>query len=159
VVKGDNPVARRQALLALGSIGPAARAAVPVATESLGDSDAMVRYSACYALGKMGVTALEAKPALQRELDHRDPHLSLAAAWALARIDPDCSHTPPKALPMLIKALDDPDPMVRLEAAASMRCLGPTAKPAAAALRKMAKEDPSELIREMAKEAAEAVEE
>jgi HEAT repeat protein len=157
--KGGSPVARRQALLALASMGPAARAVVPAATQALRDPDALVRYSACYALGKMGVTALEARPALEQELENKDPHLALAAAWALARIDPDCTHTPPRALPLLVKGLADADPMVRLEAAGAVRCLGPMARPAADALRKTAKEDPSELVRDMAEQALKAMEE
>jgi HEAT repeat protein len=159
LTKSDDPTARRQALLALAAMGPAAHAAAPAAIGALRDTDMNVRYSACYALGKMGAAAMDGRAALQRELDSRDPYISLAAAWALARIDPDCSQTPPKALPMLVKALDDSDPMVRLEAASSMRCLGPQARPAAAALRKVAKEDPSELVRDMAAEALKALEE
>ena len=62
-------------------------------------------------------------------------------------------------MPLLIRALDDPEPMVRLEAAASLRCIGRQAKPAATALRRLAADDPNELIRDMAAEALEAVNE
>jgi HEAT repeat protein len=159
VVKSSDVRERRQALLSLGAMGPAARAAVPAATQAVRDADPNVRYAACYALGKMGVTAMDARPVLQQQLDSKDQQLALSAAWALMRIDPDCARTPPKALPMLQKALSDPDAMVRLEAASSIRCLGPHARPAAAALRTMAKEDPNELVRDMAGEALKAMEE
>lgn len=154
--KGDSSV-RREAFLALGAIGPDARAAVPAATKALHDPDVNVRYSACFALGKMDDAAMDAKPVLQRELDGTDPFLSLAAAWALARIDPDCSQTAAKSLPLLIHALRDPEPLVRLEAATSLRCLGTEAKPAVDTLKKVAKDDANDFVRDMAAEALQAI--
>jgi HEAT repeat protein len=154
-LRGD-AAARREALLALGAIGPNARDAVPAATKALKDPDAAIRYAACFALGRMGDAAMEAKPALQQELDSDEPRLVIAAAWALARIDPDCSQMSPKYLPRLIEALGDEDPLIRLEAATSMRCLGVQARPAAEILSRTAKEDPNELVRDMAAEALRA---
>ncbi len=155
----DDPLARHEALLALGAIGPAARAAVPAAVKAMQDLDPNVRYSACYALGKMGRTAMAAKEPLQQMLADSDPFLSLVSAWALARIDPDCADTAPKSVPLLTAALDDPEPMIRLEAASSLRCLGPQAKAAAAALRKTMRDDPSDLVRDMAADALQATQE
>ena len=122
----------------------------PAAVKALQDLDPNVRYSACYALGRIGPPALAAKAPLQQVLTDSDPFLSLVAAWALARVAPDCSDTVPKSVPLLVRALDDPEPMIRLEAATSLRCLGPQAKQAAAALKKVARDDPSDLVRDMA---------
>jgi HEAT repeat protein len=158
VVQTGDPIARHEALLALGAIGPAAKAVVPTAIKALQDSDPNVRYSACYALGKIGPPALAARDALQKQLADNDSFLSLVSAWALARIDPDCSDTAPKSVPLLIQALKEPEPMIRLEAASSLRCLGPRAKSAAPALKKTARNDSSDLVRDMANEAIEAME-
>ncbi len=157
VVQSGDPLTRHEALLALGAIGPAAKSAVPAAVKALQDLDPNVRYSACYALGKMGPPAMAAKPPLQQVLADSDPFLSLVAAWALARIDPDCSDTAPKSVPLLMRALEDPEPMIRLEAATSLRCLGPQAKPAAAALKKTMRDDTSDLVRDMAAAALQAM--
>lgn len=148
---------RREALIALGRIGPAARAAVPAATQSLKDPDRNVCYTASFALGKMGAAAAKAKQALQDQLEGDDPALRLAAAWALARIEPDMSQAAPKFVPRLILALKDEEPMIRLEAASSLRFLGPAARPAADPLKKVAAGDPNELIRDMAVEALRAI--
>ena len=155
----EDPAMRREALLAVGAMGSAARDSVPAAIDAMRDTNPSVRYSACYALGQIGSAAGEAKSALQQELDGTDPLLALVSAWALARIEPDCSQTTPKAVPQLIDALDDPEPMVRLEAATSLRCLGPRAKLAVPALTRVAHEDPSDLIREMAGEALQTTKE
>ena len=156
-VQSGDPLARHEALLALGAIGPASKAAVPAAVKALQDLDPNVRYSACYALGKIGPPAMAAKAPLQQVLADSDPFLSLVAAWALARIDPDCTDTAPKSVPLLIRALDDPEPMIRLEAATSLRCLGPQAKPAAPALKKTMRDDTSDLVRDMAAAALQAM--
>jgi HEAT repeat protein len=154
-----DPLARHEALLALGAIGPAAKAAVPAAVKALQDLDPNVRYTACYALGKIGPPAQAAKAPLQEILGDADPFLGLVAAWALARIAPDCSDTAPKAVPLLVRALEDPEATVRLEAATSLRCLGPQAKSAAGALKKTIRDDPSDLVRDMAAEALQSVQE
>jgi HEAT repeat protein len=158
LVRDRDPAIRREALLSLGAIGPAAQAAVPAAMQAMQDGNSQVRYGACYALGRMGNAALDAKPALQQEMENADPFLSLVCAWALARIDPDCSQVAAKSIPLLVRALADAEPMVRLEAAASLRCLGPQARVAADTLRRVAKEDPQELVRDMATEALRAAE-
>ena len=133
-------------------------AGVPALIHALDRPNAEVRRGACFALGRIGTPANAAKAPLQRQLDEADPATSLAAAWALARIDPDCSEAAPKSVPLLIRALGDSDPRVRLEAATSLRCLGPQARAAAAALRNVVVQDPNVLVRELAAEALHAVE-
>ena len=158
LLKSNDAAVRRESLRALAAIGPGARTAVPAIAETLRDPDVTVRYTACLALGKMDAAAADAKPALQQELDDSDTRIALAAAWALARVDPDFTHAKPGSVPRLIAALDDQDPLARLEATSSLRGLGPQAKSASTALKKTAEEDPNELIRDMAAEAVRAIE-
>ena len=157
LLKSDDPVTCREALRAIGAIGPAARSGVPAITKALRDRDITVRYTACLALGKMGTAAASAKPSLEQQLVGKDTVIAMAAAWALARIDPEDGQASPKSVPQLIDALQDREPIARLEAATSLRSLGPDAKSASEALRKTAQEDPNELIRDMAHEALDAI--
>ena len=115
-----------------------------------------VRYAACYALGKIGAAAMPAKAELQRKLGGPDQFLAMASAWALSQIHPECSQTSVKSVPVLIKALAEPDAITRLHAAESLKCLGPLGAPGAAALKKALKDD-DEQVREMAAEALKAV--
>jgi len=152
----ESPDTRSELLFALAAIGPAAEEAVPAITKALGDSEEDVRYAACFALGKIGPAAMPAKAELQAKLAGDDRFLCMASAWALARIHPECSDTAPKSVPVLIEALGEPDAMTRLHAAESLRCLGPLAKDAGAALKK-ALEDDNAVVRETAAEALKAI--
>jgi HEAT repeat protein len=259
LAKDDRPEARREALLALGAMGPAAAAAVPATIKMLDDPDYGVRLAAVYALGRFGPAAKAADGALRRRLhgsmppmlefmtlwalarihprdeptvrravlvliestwskqprqramavrcliDLRpapelivppmtqliargdaearsdaldllramgepavsalrdetgadDPRQSLAAAWALIYLDPDRLHPKAKAVPKLIRALEDRDPLVRLEAAASLRILGREARSAVDSLRLVAQHDRESLVRDVAGGALRAVE-
>ncbi|MCL4194910.1 MAG: HEAT repeat domain-containing protein, partial [Thermoguttaceae bacterium] len=60
-----NPAAKREAFMALGSIG-GAEAGASVATAALNDPDEKVVIAACYALAQMGPAAKEAAPALKK---------------------------------------------------------------------------------------------
>ena len=153
----ENTVTRQEVLFALASIGPEAKAAVPAIVGALQDPDMDVRYGACFALGKIGPAALEAKPELQKKLDSADQFLALSAAWALAQIDAACPQTAPKSVPLLIKALDSPELMVRLEAISALGCVGPLAKQAIDPLKKLATEDDEPQVREAAAKALEAI--
>lgn len=158
VLASDNPRARREAAMALGKIGAASKPAVPALVKLLADADEKVQAGALFALGHIGPDAIEAKAELTKLLHGDDEFLKLGAAWALAHVDPACKETSPKSVPLLIKAMEDPKPLVRLEAARALKCLGPAAKDAAAALKKAAREDKEEYVREMAAEALKAVE-
>jgi HEAT repeat protein len=150
------PAARQEILFALSAIGPAAKPAVPALVKLLTYAEEGTNYAAAYALGKIGPPAIDAKPALQNGLQARNEIVRVACAWALARIDPECSETPP-AVPVLMANLARPEAMTRLNAAASLRCLGPQAAEALPAL-KEALNDDNELVREMAAEAIRIVE-
>ena len=79
--------ARREALLALGAIGPAAEAAVPAAAAALTDSDDRVILAACYALKKIGPAAKDAIPALKILAGDKDATLQKAAEKAIQAIE------------------------------------------------------------------------
>jgi HEAT repeat protein len=149
---------RREAAFALGAMGEAASPAVPQLTELLQDPDMNVRYAAAYALGKIGPQAMEAKSELVKRLASPDRFLGLVAAWALARVHPECPATSPKSVPVLVKALEQPAPMVQLEAIEALRCLGPLAKDALPGLRELAESTDNAAIRQAAADAIEAIE-
>jgi HEAT repeat protein len=150
------PTARREILFALAAIGPAARPAVPSLVRLLAKPDAETQYAAVYAVGRIGPAAIEAKPLLEKGLSSGDELIRTACVWALARIDPQCP-TVAQGLPVLIENLRNTSPVLRIEAAASLRCLGPQARSALPDL-KQALHDDNELVREMAGEAIRTIE-
>ncbi|NLX99566.1 MAG: HEAT repeat domain-containing protein [Rhodopirellula sp.] len=147
---------RREAMFALADMGPAAKNAVPALIGVLEHSDGRIRYAAVYALGRIGPNAIAGKPALVPLLGSEDSFLALSAAWALARIDPKCERSSPRSVPMFVAGLSDKDPRVRMESAASLRCLGPLALPAVDEL-EQSLNDKSVFVRDMAAEALKAI--
>jgi HEAT repeat protein len=88
IAKTDkNPAAKREALMALGSIG-GAEAGASVATAALGDPDEKVVIAACYALAKMGPAAKEAVPALKKLAESGDDAIREEAGKALKAVAP-----------------------------------------------------------------------
>jgi serine/threonine-protein kinase len=84
---GDSdPDQRCQAAKALGSLGGAAREAVPALTVALKDREGLVRTEAARALGRIGPEAKSAVPALNAALKDREPLVAREAAEALKRI-------------------------------------------------------------------------
>jgi HEAT repeat protein len=155
VEEGDDD-GRREALFALAAIGPAASKAVPAMVAALDDPNMNVRYSAAYALGRMGPVAKQAKTALHEKLDGADRFLATVAAWALAQIDPACPATSPKSVPVLIHALESPQPAVRFRAIEALQCLGPKASDAVEALEAL-RDDADPTVRQAAAEALAAI--
>ncbi len=136
---------RRAALLALAGIGPSAQ---PVVAERLvqilRDPKSDVRPGAAYALARM--EAQQAVPdllALVRQTD--DDREKLAAAWALVTLQPS-ANVAEKAVPILMRGLDDDWALVRKECAIALGALGPRARPAAERLRSLA-DDPDPAVR------------
>jgi len=80
--------AREGAAMALGIIGPEAKAAVPVLISTLNDEDAGVRFRAAEALGRVGPEAMQAVPALFEAMKDKDKNVSEAAAGSVKKIDP-----------------------------------------------------------------------
>jgi HEAT repeat protein len=62
--KDNATYVRSDAAMALGGIGPAAKAAVPALIEALNDKGFNVRYWAATSLGQIGPAAKDAVPAL-----------------------------------------------------------------------------------------------
>ena len=148
-LEDQSPETCCEVLFALAAIGPDAAEGVPALVKALGNPEANVCYGACYALGKIGPAAMPAKAQLLATLDSEDPFLAMAGAWALAQIDPNSPETAKKSVPVLIKALAEPDPMTRTQAADALGLLGALAKEAEAALTE-AQKDESEIVREAA---------
>jgi hypothetical protein len=114
----------------LGSLGPAAEAAVPTLVRALESEHAeSLRWSAAEALGCIGAT--EAAPELAKMLEReREPSLSFVAARALARLDPASE----QALRSLVRALGEESRWLRWDAANALRDMGPAARAAVPAL-------------------------
>lgn len=83
---GDAPYTRVSAAYAVGSAGPAAKAAVPALIENLSSENASVRYSSTLALGEIGPDAAAAVPALQKELDDRNDDVAHMAKKSIKAI-------------------------------------------------------------------------
>jgi HEAT repeat protein len=146
-----NAETRGEILLAIGALGPEAKSAVAAVGKALKDPEEDVRYAACYALGKIGPAAISVKEELVKNLDSSDRHLAMVSAWALAKIQPGCENVSPKSLPIFIKALEDENAVVRIEAVESIACLGRLAKDAVPALKKLLN-DKDESVRQRAAE-------
>jgi HEAT repeat protein len=153
----ENPRTRSEILLALAAIGPDAKEAVPAITKALADPEPKVGYAACFALGSIGPDAIAAKADLQKNLAAEDQFLAMTSAWALAQIDAGCDETCKSSVPVLIKALDEPDADTRVHAARALGKLGPRAKDAVEALKEL-QEDENEQIREATAAAIKAIE-
>jgi len=88
IAKTDkNPAAKREAFMALGSIG-GAEAGASVATAALNDPDEKVVIAACYALAQMGPAAKEAAPALKKLAASDDDAVREEAGKALKAVAP-----------------------------------------------------------------------
>lgn len=136
-----------EAAYALQQLGPAAKPAVPVLTDSLQSRDDSFRATSARALGAIGPAAVEAVPALVKLLDDRSDETRLAALDALAAIGSGdatqavfgtlkskdvrlrrgganvvgrMERRAKDPIPALLAALEDDDSLVRVEAAAAL---------------------------------------
>ena len=143
----------------VAAIGPEAKAAVPVLIESLSSEEREVRGTACYALGKIGPAAAEAVPALQDRLQKVDDAGRTAVIWALLKVRPGDAELEKTAVPLLAKALNHEEELVRLEAASALGGLASAAEASVLArLKELAEKDPSDQVREAAAEAVKKLE-
>ncbi len=136
-----------EAVLALASIGPGAKDAIPALVKVLqqGSDEKTIFSSSAYALGKIGPDAAAARPALLHLLSHSDRHLALVSAWALTQIQPVSAEVAAKVVPVLVAGLAAPLPLGRQSAAEALGNLGPRAKEAAGALRKALSDEDKEV--------------
>jgi HEAT repeat protein len=111
---------RLRALVALTTMGPAAKPALPVLLETLRDPDAPFRAQAAVTLGEMGPDAAAAVPALCAALRDTDPLVRKRAALALANLGPD-------AVAGLRELLTDDDWVIRKTALEALALHGPEA--------------------------------
>src|SRR5262245_50409380 len=112
---------RNQAAVALGVIGPEAKAAVPALIDVLQGEDKYLRSHAATALGKVGRQAGTAVPALTRALQDKDEDVRRNAAAALGQIGPDSKG----AVSDLIELLKDERKPVRQQALKALEQLDP----------------------------------
>lgn len=154
-----NQVARSNAILILGEIGPKAERSVPALIEMLNGDDKRLRSVVANALAQIGAKARAAIPALIANLsedeslrydacktlisigqtavpplilaaESNNPKVRLEVIYALGRI----KHDAKGKTELLIKALRDPDQEVRRFAATAMSSLGVLPKEAIPAL-------------------------
>ena len=85
-LKAPAPQSRNGAAYAIGSMGAAAKAAVPALIEALSDPNAAVRYPVCVALREIGPPAADALPKLEEVLDDQNDDVAFMAKKAIIAI-------------------------------------------------------------------------
>jgi HEAT repeat protein len=110
---------RKNAIDALGDLGPAAKKAVPQLTKLLGDEDEHIRWHALRSLGAIGPDAAPAVDALAERLKDKSPVVRAYAAFALGRI----GNASKPAAPALVEGIKDPDRLVRRECVRALRAM------------------------------------
>ena len=141
-----------EVLAAIALIGPQDAALIKKCMAMLNSEHDRVRRTATYALGKAGPAAKGAVGALRGQLNGDDEMLRIVTLWALLQITPDDQQVIKAAIPGLTKALEDPRPLVRLEAALALGKIGPKAASAKEALEQLG-DDSDEAVRRAAAEA------
>jgi HEAT repeat protein len=155
-LQNGTPEAQREAVMALGAIGPDAAAAVPKLVERFKRMKTLEGADLAYSLGRIGPKASQAVGALSDGLASHDPTLPLICAWALAQIDPTNDVVAQKSVPLLIRGLDRPELTIRLASADALRRLGRRAQSAVPALVRASKAE-QQPLRDAATAALDAV--
>ena len=119
---------RYAVLETIGGIGSRGAKAVPAIIDRAAAAEATdtERVLAVRVLGKIGESATGAFPTLTRTCAEGPAKLRAASATALVRVE----KTPRKVVPVLVKALDDTESVVRLRAIEAIGSLGPAARAA-----------------------------
>jgi HEAT repeat protein len=146
-----DPVAdvRAEAVVAIAEIGTNPTDNVPLVARMLNDPAAEVRYAAVFALGTYGPKAKVVAPLLLSKMaTSRDTFERTVAAWAAVRVAPS-RKTNKAALPLMVAALQLPNPEGRVEAAHTLGLIGAGSKAAISAL-KIATKDEDAAVRKAA---------
>ncbi|MBI4395563.1 MAG: HEAT repeat domain-containing protein, partial [Elusimicrobia bacterium] len=122
-LKHKDPQVRVDAAKALGELGPSAEPAIPALLETLKDNKSAVFLAAAKALVQVGTKSVEALALTMRE---ENAWFRCRAAEVLGMFGPLGG----KAVPTLIKALEDHDLCVHDNAAESLGKIGKDAVPA-----------------------------
>ena len=129
----DDNTLKVQILLALASIGDAARPAeqpiLTILSNQAGPSNPSATFlntAAAYAAGTLRLRS--AVEPLQTASRSKDEMLSMMAAWALARIEPDSREQTSLAVQRLVQGLASEDPAVRHSAAEGIQTLNLSAE-------------------------------
>jgi HEAT repeat protein len=128
---------RREAILALGALGPAARPSGPALSVLLSAPPHTSELCALWALVRVGGPGSgRALPFLRESLRHRHPLVRMIAA----HLAPWAPGSREELGPDLLRALGDPEHFVRLEAVRALGQVG--GRGAAGSLRRAAARDP-----------------
>jgi HEAT repeat protein len=153
---------RAVAMRAADRLSEAGVAAVPILLEALADTMRHTRVVAAYGLGQIGPDARNSVPILTHHLSGADDSVANMADWAISQIQPKggpyiallralrfgdpfdradaarlLSHYGEgaiEAMPLLLRAFQDSDPLVAQNAGAALIAIGPRATPAVEAL-------------------------
>jgi HEAT repeat protein len=139
LLKHDDPELRTSAVLAMGKMTGHADAVIPRVTEALADQDPSVQAAAATVLGHFGNRAKGAAGALAGLL--ASPQAGDAARQALRSI----TDVDPAVIPVLVKSLETDDARTRYRVVDYLNQLGPAAKEALPALRRIPKQDDARL--------------
>jgi len=118
---------RAESLHSLAEIQAPAGQALPVAISSLADPDPTVRNAARFLLGRLGKEAHGAAPQLRESLRKGDEFGRVLSAWALVHVDPSPENIQ-AATPLLLTAMQHPNPRVRAETATTLGTVGKGSK-------------------------------
>ncbi|HVV99655.1 MAG TPA: HEAT repeat domain-containing protein [Planctomycetaceae bacterium] len=151
--QNDPNAERANCASALGSFGKQARAAVPSLVTLCMTDDANAAVSAVQALSEIRSAPDRSLPALRQALAHDRVAVRAAAALALTSF-PDGAA---EGVPLITTALDDEYIVVRRAAAQSLAKFGKSAASSRPSLERIAKDDPSPLVRTAAREALAAI--
>ncbi len=121
-LEDKDPLVRRLAAHALSEIGPGAKSAIPTLKNHLKDPEPFLRVWAAFALAHVCPGTAEAMDTLLGAMDEQEAFVRGLAAWQLGRLGPRYPGIN-AAIPAISKGLDDKDPSVTTETAATLKRL------------------------------------
>lgn len=181
-LQDDDVEVRRHAAASLVKLGHDAKPAIAALSGAASDKDREVRRLAIRALGQLGPESAGCLPALVHALEDQELSVRLAAAMAIQQLEPaETKHrtilidamkkgeggtivavgkygaTAEWAVPTLTSLLQDRRAGIRRIAADALHDIGPAAAAAEDSLRRTAKDDADDRVRDAAQEALTAV--